>query len=164
MKIISGVTRRIRCLAETVPSGVSTRRDALISFSKEITPGEIRPVRVASDQTEIEGSFWLAKIISACYENEEETTFAGEIIGAGFLVVRIQWFEFMGSSTRFYAQERAGVARGVRTGPSRPSERDMEDVRSFRLLPEEHLIATSAFARIGPVKFKETGGGIYVLD
>jgi hypothetical protein len=47
-------------------------------------------VKVAEDQTGVEGSYWLAKLSTRGYQNEEECVFAGDVIGAGFFVVKVR--------------------------------------------------------------------------
>jgi len=50
---------------------------------------EVHAVRVAEDQTGAEGPYWLAKLSTRSYQNEEEYLFAGDVIEAGFIVVEV---------------------------------------------------------------------------
>ena len=47
-------------------------------------------VKVAEDQTGVEGPYWLAKLSTRSYQNEEECVFAGDVIEAGFFVVKVR--------------------------------------------------------------------------
>ena len=47
-------------------------------------------VKVAEDQTGVEGPYWLAKLSTRSYQNEEEYVFAGDVIEAGFIVVKVR--------------------------------------------------------------------------
>ena len=152
-KRIVGVLKQVNCPAKKVAPGVTTRGGALSAFAKLLKMDEFRAVRVAEDQEDLEGNFWLAKLVSTAFENEEECTFAGETIHAGVLVVRIQWLQFVRENMS------SGRTQGEAVG------------RCYRLLPEERLLAITAIARIDPVKLagasgrrRSPSGGIFVLE
>ena len=153
VKRIVGVLKQVNCPAKKVAPGVTTRGGALSAFAKLLKMDEFRAVRVAEDQEDLEGNFWLAKLVSTAFENEEECTFAGETIYAGVLVVRIQWLQFVRENMS------SGRTQGEAVG------------RCYRLLPEERLLAITAIARIDPVKLagasgrrRSPSGGIFVLE
>jgi hypothetical protein len=78
------------CPPKQKPRGALTQTQALVEFSESLVTNEVYAVKVAEDQTGVEGPYWLARLSTRSYQNEEEHVFAGDIIEAGFFVVKVR--------------------------------------------------------------------------
>jgi len=63
---------------------------AFVEFSESLVANGAYAVKVAEDQMGVEGPYWLAKLNSRSYQTEEELVFAGDVIEAGFFVVKVR--------------------------------------------------------------------------
>jgi hypothetical protein len=72
------------------PRNLLTQTQALVEFSESLVANEVYAVKAAEDQTGVEGPYWLAKRSTRSYQSEEECVFAGDVIGAGFFVVKVR--------------------------------------------------------------------------
>ena len=59
------------CPPKQKPRGALTQTQALAGFSESLVMNEVHAVRVAEDQTGAEGPYWLAKLSTRSYQNEE---------------------------------------------------------------------------------------------
>jgi len=87
------------------PTRLTTRGQSLATFAEELKMGDFRAGRVALDQLESEGGFWLAQLTSDFYLASADTTHGGETFKKGSLLVKINWLQLTSSSadgTRLY--------------------------------------------------------------
>jgi hypothetical protein len=82
---------------------------------------------------------------SDMFQNEGDVEYAGEKIGAGFLVVRVSWFEFAGT-----------VEVGAGTNKS--------TVRRYRLLHGERVLSTSVLMRVAPIQLSRQRKNSKVIE
>ena len=71
--------------------GALTQTKVLAEFSESLVTIEVYAFMVAKDQSGVEGPYWLAKLSTRSYQNEEEYVIAGDVIEAGFIVVKARW-------------------------------------------------------------------------
>jgi hypothetical protein len=90
LRHVFGSVVSTHCPPKQKPRGALTQTQALVEFSESLVANEVYAVKVAEDQTGVEGSYWLAKLSTRGYQNEEECVFAGDVIGAGFFVVKVR--------------------------------------------------------------------------
>ena len=111
------------------PARATTRGQSLTTFAEELKSGDFHAVRVALDQLEFEGGFWLAQLISDFYLASADTIHGGETFKKGSLLVKINWLQFISSSA--------------------------DGTRMYDLLAEEKVISVMAIIRIKKVVVKK---------
>ena len=87
---IFGFVQSAFCKPVKKVRGAFTQTRALSEFSESLSAGDVYAVKVAEDQTGVEGPFWFALLTTDSYQNEEECIFAGDVVGTGFLVVKVR--------------------------------------------------------------------------
>lgn len=70
-----------------------TRTRALDVFAESVKANTFVAVRVAEDEQDEEGRFWLAHTLSDAYQLDAPTTVAGEEFEEGYWVVDINWLK-----------------------------------------------------------------------
>ena len=90
LKHVFGSVLSTRCPPKQTPRGALTQTQALVGFSEPLVANEVYVVKVAEDQMGVERPCWLAKLYSRSYQTEEEHVFAGDVIEAGFFVVKVR--------------------------------------------------------------------------
>ena len=84
------------CGVDALPSDAEAPRrphadpGAFVELSESLIANEVYAVKVAEDQMGVEGPYWLAKLNSRSYQTEKEHVFAGDVIEAGFFVVKVR--------------------------------------------------------------------------
>ena len=68
------------------PAGVTTQSQSLAEISATLKVGEYRAVNVDADQRGLEGTFWIAELLSEATEAEDNYEYGGEVVKAGYLV------------------------------------------------------------------------------
>ena len=68
------------------PAGVTSQLQSLAEFSATLKMGEYRTVNVDADQRGLEGTFWIAELLSEATEAEDNYEYGGEVVKAGYLV------------------------------------------------------------------------------
>jgi hypothetical protein len=91
--IFSGPLKSHNATRIKVHARAVTRSHALQDFARSLKSNTIVAVRVASDQQDEEGKFWLARTLSDGYQLDKAVVVAGEDFDEGFWVVNINWFE-----------------------------------------------------------------------
>ena len=119
---VTGYTRKVTTKRITTVAPRVTRGLSLTVLAGKLNSGEVRAVRVALDQTGIEGGFWLVLLTSDFFLASADVLHGGEEFKKGSLLVKVKWYEF--------------VDIGV------------NGVRCYRLLPEEKVISVMAIIRI----------------
>jgi len=89
LKHVFGSVVSTYCPPKPKPRGALTQTQALVEFSESLVTNKVY-VKVADAQTGAEGPYWLAKLSTRSYQNEEEYVFAGDVIEAGFIVVKVR--------------------------------------------------------------------------
>jgi hypothetical protein len=88
---VKPIFRRVRsvyCPALKKVRGALTQTGALTEFSEIPAADCVYAAKVAEDQADVEGPFWLALLLTPGFETEVECVVAGDVLGAGFLVVK----------------------------------------------------------------------------
>lgn len=75
---------------------------SLLEFAEKLEAGMLVAVNAADDERELEGDYWLAKLLGAAFECPEDIVHATDTFEAGWLVVRVNWYELVQSSQRAY--------------------------------------------------------------
>ena len=89
VKSIFGRVRSVHCPALKKVRGALTQTGALTEFSETLAADCVYAAKVAEDQAGVEGPYWLALLLTPSFETEVECVFAGDVIEAGFLVVKV---------------------------------------------------------------------------
>jgi hypothetical protein len=79
---------------------------ALHEFAEQLEKGMLVAVNAADDERDLEGSYWLALLLGGAFECPEQLVHATDVFEAGWLVVRVQWYELKQVSQRGYVLKR----------------------------------------------------------
>jgi len=138
VKCITGIVVE-KPFTQIVPqAGVTTQSQSLAEFSATLKVGEYRAVNVNADQRSLEGTFWIAELLSEATEAEDNYEYGGEVVKVGYLVVKARWLEC-------HSTER-------RTG-----------ARTYKAVSTDRYLNTNTLARISPVVLTAFPGDKLVL-
>jgi hypothetical protein len=82
---------------------------SLQEFAETLSAGMLVAVNADADERDLEGDYWLAKLLGGAFECPENLVHATDVFEAGWLVVRIHWYHLKQVSQRGYilrAEER----------------------------------------------------------
>ena len=102
VKSIFGRVRSVHCPALKKVRGALTQTGALTEFSETLAADCVYAAKVAEDQAGVEGPYWLALLLTPSFETEVECVFAGDVIEAGFLVVKVILSNLLWLSVRIF--------------------------------------------------------------
>jgi hypothetical protein len=126
---IVGRSTKVDCKRVTGAAGATTQTQALADFAVKLKNGACWPVRVAEDERNAEGRYWLASVVGEPERLVDSMTYAGQTFHEGWIVVKAKWYCFV--------RER------------------VQHARVYRLLQDTAYIPVSAFIRVeGAVKLQ----------
>ena len=74
----------------------------LSEFAELLEKGMVVAVNAAADEQRLEGCYWLALLLGGAFECPEHLVHATDVFKAGWLVVRVRWYELQQVSERGY--------------------------------------------------------------
>ena len=127
MKEVFGSVKTVSVKRST-STGLPSQSASLAEFAATLDVNQIVAFRVASDESTIEGSVWLALLDCKAFELQQDELHAGQHFEKGWTVVRGHWFAF----------QRAVPASGARV---------------YKALEEETLLNVQSMIRLTAIKF-----------
>ena len=111
----------------------------LTAFGATLAAGEFRAVNVAEDEKQLEGQYWVVRLVEGMVVADRDFTYGGDITLKGFLVAKAQWLQYM--------------------------KTDLKGRRTYKPLTEERYMNVNAFLRIDALTIKEgTAGSTFELE
>ena len=74
----------------------------LHEFAELLEKNMLVAVNAAADERGLEGDYWLALLLGGAFECPEQMVHATDVFEAGWLVVRVRWYELKQVSQRAY--------------------------------------------------------------
>jgi len=138
VNVITGNINPVTVMSVTgTPMQPMTR--TLTAFGATLAAGEFRAVNVAEDEKQLEGQYWVVRLVEGMVVADRDFTYGGETILKGFLVAKAQWLQYM--------------------------KTDLKGRRTYKLLTEERYMNVNAFLRIDALTIKEgTAGSTFELE
>jgi hypothetical protein len=75
---------------------------SLHEFAEKLKAGMVVAVNADDDERDLEGNYWLALLLGGAFECPEDLVHATDVFEAGWLVVRVHWYELEQVSQRGY--------------------------------------------------------------
>ena len=74
----------------------------LHEFAEQLEKGSLVAVNAAEDERQLEGNYWLALLLGGAFVCPEQMVHATDVFEAGWLVVRVRWYQLEQVSQRGY--------------------------------------------------------------
>eukprot|EP00326_Haptolina_ericina_P039827 CAMPEP_0181234846 /NCGR_PEP_ID=MMETSP1096-20121128/37213_1 /TAXON_ID=156174 ORGANISM="Chrysochromulina ericina, Strain CCMP281" /NCGR_SAMPLE_ID=MMETSP1096 /ASSEMBLY_ACC=CAM_ASM_000453 /LENGTH=271 /DNA_ID=CAMNT_0023329693 /DNA_START=295 /DNA_END=1110 /DNA_ORIENTATION=+ len=102
-KVEVGIMRHVET---PLAKGSSRLREGLMmqlhEFAEQLEKDMVVAVNAADDERFLEGSYWLALLLGGAFQCPEQMVHATDVFEAGWLVVRVRWYELKQVSQRGY--------------------------------------------------------------
>jgi len=94
VNVITGNINPVTVMSVTgTPMQPMTR--TLTAFGATLAAGEFRAVNVAEDEKQLEGQYWVVRLVEGMVVADRDFTYGGEAILNGFLFAKAQWLQYM---------------------------------------------------------------------
>lgn len=127
MKQVVGAVRQVPKAAPLAHASSRPQIQPLLEFAQALQPGMVIAVRACEDDLDMEGAYWLIKVLSRSFMVEEDIVHATDEFEKGWEVVEAQYYSL-----------------------------EQESPRGYRLLRDKRYIVVNHMVRLKGISFERT--------